>query len=492
MPRKLILGEFGVHSAPVKGGGTAWWADFYDGTGPTTGYSKKEAVILGLRRVAAAAKRRGNTKQEMRAIRMIRKVQAMKNPRRSLTAYQVAQEARWELGWDNANEGRQEPRHPRDSTYMKGWNTRKAGEHWDGTPVKGNPASVSNDRWTLRLKALQKEADGKIVLWLLNRLGLESIVRVTSPYGGADLDFRYCRTDSEWQHQALLRQKALAKLTGIKGILINKIGALMSQGGQPNTRNLLVVLSFLARGQQRARVGDGVKETWLDTLITAIERNHYGWSFAPRSTGSTGGSWFSETNPASHLVWGIEAVITTRSKTELRRHPAVINLIKFLKSIPENQQSVHINVGFPKWNIRGKFTAKAHAATFAKLVQAFPGTVRLQYLNLANNPRKAAAKAKFLVHLSHGPNPDLQYSGGYSSGYWGDTPAEGAKNVEVSTLADASDVVLAYIGRNGLGGGNWTGGQVIKGGKVVARISYNGRIWGADGSEIVPESRKPR
>lgn len=76
------------------------------------------------------------------------------------------------------------------------------------------------------------------------------------------------------------------------------------------------------------------------------------------------------------------------------------------------------------------------------------------------------------VMLSHAPNPDI------IGGYW-DEPAEPGnfRKVEVKDFDEASRICCEYIARNGLGGGNWTGGAIIEGEKVVARISYNGRIW---------------
>lgn len=57
--------------------------------------------------------------------------------------------------------------------------------------------------------------------------------------------------------------------------------------------------------------------------------------------------------------------------------------------------------------------------------------------------------------------------------------------IPVSSLADARQKALDFIRAWDLGGGNWSGGEVASDGKVVARISYNGRIWDtATGQEI--------
>lgn len=51
----------------------------------------------------------------------------------------------------------------------------------------------------------------------------------------------------------------------------------------------------------------------------------------------------------------------------------------------------------------------------------------------------------------------------------------------VSDLQEASALSRLYIDAFGLGGGNWTGGQVEDGqGRPVARVAYNGRVFGPD------------
>lgn len=92
------------------------------------------------------------------------------------------------------------------------------------------------------------------------------------------------------------------------------------------------------------------------------------------------------------------------------------------------------------------------------------------------------------VTLSHASNPDVD------GGYW-DEPVDPPtpKHVLVSSLARAQEVARAYIERNGLGGGNWTGGTLMLDGKAIGHISYNGRAWhgsprdwGKDSREMLP------
>ena len=51
--------------------------------------------------------------------------------------------------------------------------------------------------------------------------------------------------------------------------------------------------------------------------------------------------------------------------------------------------------------------------------------------------------------------------------------------VRVATLGDASKACRLFIECHGLGGGNWTGGEVknVRTKEVVAKVSYNGRVW---------------
>ena len=63
---------------------------------------------------------------------------------------------------------------------------------------------------------------------------------------------------------------------------------------------------------------------------------------------------------------------------------------------------------------------------------------------------------------------------------FGQNPNKGVspkQTVDVKSFEEASDACQDYIKKHDLGGGNWSGGQVTEGGKQVAYISYNGRIW---------------
>jgi len=90
------------------------------------------------------------------------------------------------------------------------------------------------------------------------------------------------------------------------------------------------------------------------------------------------------------------------------------------------------------------------------------------------------------VRLSHAFNPDI-------SGGAGARPS--AKTAPASSYADASRLCREYITQHDLGGGNWDGGQVFleRGGitknpglhsEQVANVSFNGRVWDMNGTEI--------
>lgn len=85
------------------------------------------------------------------------------------------------------------------------------------------------------------------------------------------------------------------------------------------------------------------------------------------------------------------------------------------------------------------------------------------------------------VKLSHAANPDIR-----GVGYWDDgIPEAPMGEVSVLSYQDASAVCKAYIEENGLGGGNWTGGEIKADGVPVAWVSYNGRVWDVNDQEIV-------
>jgi len=58
--------------------------------------------------------------------------------------------------------------------------------------------------------------------------------------------------------------------------------------------------------------------------------------------------------------------------------------------------------------------------------------------------------------------------------------------IEVNTFKEASILCRQYISENNLGSGNWAGGEIFEGAKVIAQVSYNGRVWqaGAERKEI--------
>ena len=55
------------------------------------------------------------------------------------------------------------------------------------------------------------------------------------------------------------------------------------------------------------------------------------------------------------------------------------------------------------------------------------------------------------------------------------------------TFAEAVEYCRNYIGTYNLGGGNWTGGQIYHPTKgMIAKVSYNGRVWKTTNGEWQP------
>ena len=61
------------------------------------------------------------------------------------------------------------------------------------------------------------------------------------------------------------------------------------------------------------------------------------------------------------------------------------------------------------------------------------------------------------------------------------------KEVDVNSFAEASKACRQFINDNDLGGGNWAGGKIYEGSKLIAKVSYNGRVWDPDSGEEIVE-----
>jgi hypothetical protein len=138
--------------------------------------------------------------------------------------------------------------------------------------------------------------------------------------------------------------------------------------------------------------------------------------------------------------------------------------------------------------------ATASAKTRGALPEARSGTEETMKKTLTKASKskiqKPEASAPYRVLLSSCGNPDFnQYA-----------PISPRGAVDAVSLWDCREICNAYIGKFGLGGGNWSGGEIIdnKTGKCIAHVSYNGRIWegpiGQHGKEILiakkPETMK--
>jgi hypothetical protein len=79
---------------------------------------------------------------------------------------------------------------------------------------------------------------------------------------------------------------------------------------------------------------------------------------------------------------------------------------------------------------------------------------------------------KYSVKLTSVGNPDYDQDP--------DRPMYGVPDLtaHVDTMVEARGLCLKYIALFDLGGGNWSGGQLVRAdGLVIGRFSYNGRLW---------------
>jgi hypothetical protein len=97
-----------------------------------------------------------------------------------------------------------------------------------------------------------------------------------------------------------------------------------------------------------------------------------------------------------------------------------------------------------------------------------------------------ASKPKLFIELGAAPNVDY---GPEERLGWVQMPKQLRG---IRTLLEGSVVAMQFIHENGLGGGNWGGfGNIVDDrGRVVAHVSYNGRLWDPKDKEILPGSRK--
>ena len=81
--------------------------------------------------------------------------------------------------------------------------------------------------------------------------------------------------------------------------------------------------------------------------------------------------------------------------------------------------------------------------------------------------------------LHHSKNPDLMYGQGNGTGYWAEPIDPRRMVIEVDDFFQASIEMRDWVARNQLGGGNMAKdcGDVILDNRIVARISYNGKVW---------------
>jgi hypothetical protein len=78
-----------------------------------------------------------------------------------------------------------------------------------------------------------------------------------------------------------------------------------------------------------------------------------------------------------------------------------------------------------------------------------------------------SAAKPYRLKLSSCGNPDFgQYA-----------PLSPKVTLFCDSITECIDAAQEYRDKHQLGGGNWDGGEVFQGSKMVGRISYNGRYW---------------
>jgi len=103
--------------------------------------------------------------------------------------------------------------------------------------------------------------------------------------------------------------------------------------------------------------------------------------------------------------------------------------------------------------------------------------------------RSGSARAgKLYIELGAVPNTD------YSHGQHLGSVQIRKHRQPIRTMQEGSDVAQRFIAEHGLGGGNWGGsGNIVDSrGRVLAHVSYNGRIWDAKDQEITADDPRYR
>jgi hypothetical protein len=96
-----------------------------------------------------------------------------------------------------------------------------------------------------------------------------------------------------------------------------------------------------------------------------------------------------------------------------------------------------------------------------------------------NSKLSANRTHPFNVRLTSCGNPDYRQNPNRS------LPGVPKMEAGADSLVECAMLVRAYINHYDLGGGNWSGGEIVSAdGIVLGRVSYNGRLWAPDGSEI--------
>lgn len=72
------------------------------------------------------------------------------------------------------------------------------------------------------------------------------------------------------------------------------------------------------------------------------------------------------------------------------------------------------------------------------------------------------------------------------------TLAIGKREFRATSLAECSNIYCRERDRSRKGASEWPHGRIIVGGLDIARVSYNGRVWGPNkGDDLLYDNRAP-
>lgn len=106
---------------------------------------------------------------------------------------------------------------------------------------------------------------------------------------------------------------------------------------------------------------------------------------------------------------------------------------------------------------------------------------KTQMLEMIQRPSNGTQK-KYLIELKSCGNPD--------HGQDPDKIVSPSRLIDFDIIEEARKIQGDYITEYNLGGGNYCGGNITHKGKIIARMSYNGRVWGSTTGEYSRDDKE--